>query len=84
MVSSWKSVPFLSGKKFVDVDNSFSPFIIFLRWQNFDLVLPGTPALQNGSVNRDVAPRNGHVLSHMASYLCVHMLAMLPVSGRKK
>lgn len=68
----------------MDVDNSFSPFVIILRWQNFDLVLPGTPALQNGSVNRDLAPRNGHVQSPMTSYLCMHMLAILPVSGRKK
>lgn len=68
----------------MDVDNSFSPFIIILRWQNFDLGLSGTPALQNGSVNRDLAPRNGHVQIRMTSYLCRHMLAILPVSGRKK
>ena len=83
MVSGSKSICFSSEKICGYQKFSFSFFII-LRGQHFELIFPGTPALQNDSVNKELAPKES---SHLESYCFLsvqHMLAARSLSGGKE
>lgn len=83
MVSGSKSICFSSEKICGYQKFSFSFFVI-LRGQHFELIFPGTPALQNDSVNKELAPKES---SHLESYYLLsvqHMLAAWSLSGGKE